>query len=49
MCFVIGTIIIIGMSMEDVRKYEIDLQKETNRRVLNGLDSDEQQSELSNS
>ena len=35
--------------MDDVRKYESDLQKETNKRVLDGLDPDEQSEAAVNS
>lgn len=27
-----------GMSMEDVRKFEVEMQRETNSRVVEGMD-----------
>lgn len=34
-------IMIIDMTLEDVRKYESDLQNETNKRVVDGVNLEE--------
>ena len=38
-----------GMDLEDVRKFETQLQEETNKKVLTGVDIEEQDSTGSSS
>ena len=40
-CMLDHQIVIVDMTLEDVRKYESDLQNETNKRVVDGVNLEE--------